>query len=243
MNDTEFARCALDFQYFVTKYIKVSHPQRGLIDFETYPYHERMIDAYSKHKFIVLKKFRQGGFTTTTLAWLVWKAIFQTDQQIVWVSKTDREAVIASSIVHSFIMNLPEWLAPVIGKDNAHEKSFVDTNSRIRFISPYGLMGIDYNTLVFDECAYIRNMEEHWKLALITASCGKATCIAISTPNGRGNWFEKTYTGAVEGINEFYPVSINYLEHPNYQSVEFAINMRNNLGLAGWTQEIIASFD
>jgi hypothetical protein len=41
----------------------------------------------------------------------------------------------------------------------------------------------------------------------------------------------------------FTAVDVNYLEHPDYQNQEWVDEMKKNLGLSGWTQEVLASFD
>lgn len=242
MDDTEFRKCVFDFAFFAKTYIKVQHPKRGLVGFDIYPYHERVSDIYARERFTILKKFRQAGLSTMTLAWLMWKAMFQFDQRILWVAKTDREAMAAGKIVNSMIRSLPEWLAPVMAKDNAHEKHFMDTGSQMIFMSPVACRSRAADWLVLDECAFIPKMDDWWQCIYPTL-CNGGKCIALSTPNGRGNWFEKTYTGAQEGKNMFHVVDVNYMEHPDYQSEEWAAQMKKNLGLVGWTQEVLASFD
>jgi hypothetical protein len=59
------------------------HPLRGMIPYQIYPYHDRLFASYSKNKYTIGKKFRQGGISTSTLLWLMWKkytALFQTMQ-------------------------------------------------------------------------------------------------------------------------------------------------------------------
>lgn len=248
MDDQEFRKCLFEFSHFANNYVKVLHPHRGIIPFQTYPFHERVVDHYSKDRYIILKKFRQAGLTTMTLAWAMWKCMFNCDQRFIWVCKSDREAVEAGKIMSMFVRNLPEWLAPVMGKDNAHEKHFMDTGSNICFMSPVAARSRGCNWLILDECAFIPKMEEYWKGMYPVLSTG-GRCIALSTPNGRGNWFEKNYTRAVEGKSgdeydvDFKVVDVNYLEHPDYQNEQWVAEMKKNLGLVGWTQEVLASFD
>jgi hypothetical protein len=39
-------------------------------------------------------------------------------------------------------------------------------------------------------------------------------CIALSTPNGVGNWFHKSYTKAQKKENSFVPISLPWTVHP-----------------------------
>ena len=46
----EYLKCANDPIYFISNYIKVIHPDRGLVLMELYDYQERMIKAYHENK-------------------------------------------------------------------------------------------------------------------------------------------------------------------------------------------------
>ena len=52
-------------------------------------------------------------------------------------------------------------------------------------------------------------------------------CIALSTPNGVGNWFHKTYVEAESGINDFHPVILPWHIHPERDEEWFAKETRN----------------
>ena len=56
--------------------------------------------------------------------------------------------------------------------------------------------------LVIDEAAHIDGLDELWTGLYPTISTG-GRCIAISTPNGVGDWFHETYVGAESNENEF----------------------------------------
>ena len=88
----EIIKCINSFAYFCHKYVKILHPMQGLIPFILYKYQHKVIRNYEKHRFNIISKFRQGGLTTVTLLWGMWRCMFQEDQQIMLLSKTDREA-------------------------------------------------------------------------------------------------------------------------------------------------------
>ncbi|MEL4395654.1 hypothetical protein AAEH73_21830, partial [Shewanella algae] len=80
--EVEFEKCALSFFYFCHKYVKILHPKKGLSPFILYKYQRRVIKDYNNNRFNIISKFRQGGLTTVTLLWSLWKCIFDLDQQI-----------------------------------------------------------------------------------------------------------------------------------------------------------------
>ncbi len=72
----EFKRCSSDPAYFISNYIKVTHPVRGLVNFELYPFQKRIVSEIKAHRFNILRKFRQAGCTTIAASFALWKAIF-----------------------------------------------------------------------------------------------------------------------------------------------------------------------
>src|SRR3990167_3971353 len=97
--ESEFTKCALDFKYFAETYVKITHPKRGLVPFNLYQYQERVINDYNTFKHNIIRKFRQGGLTTLTVIWAMWRCMFKLDQKIMVLSKSDREATGAGKIV------------------------------------------------------------------------------------------------------------------------------------------------
>lgn len=242
MNDIDFKKCIFDFSFFASNYLTVMHPLRGMIPYQIYPYHDRLFASYSKNKYTIGKKFRQGGISTSTLFWLMWKCMFQFDIHVAVVTKLDREAIYFSEIVKKAIISMPEWLAPVLSKNSDHKKIFLDTNSSITFMGSSVYPSGETNLVFIDEPAFIPKMDLWWNSfdKIKSESC---KVIAVSTPNGRGNWFERIYSDAFEELNEWNAVSVNYYEHPDYQNESYVEQLKKNLGIIGWSQEVLGLFD
>lgn len=237
----EISKCVDDFGYFARKWIKITHPKRGLIPFIMYEYQERMVRDYEQYRFNFISKFRQGGATTTTVLWAMWRCLFKLDQKILVVSIGDREAIGAGKMVKNALENLPDWLQPDMSKNNDHEKEFADTNSSINFQSPKSVRSMSLTLLIVDEAAFIQNMEVLWAGMMPALSAG-GSCVVISTVNGIGNWYEEMYHKSVDGKTDFHVIDIDYTEHPDYSQPDFAPKMRANLGEKRWLQEFERSF-
>jgi hypothetical protein len=192
----EIDKCRESFEYFASNYVHITHPKRGLVKFNMYDYQKRMVADYEKYTYNIISKFRQGGATTTTVLWCMWRCLFMCDQKILVVSIGDREAVGAGKTVKVALENLPDWMKPQMGKNNDHEKEFHDTNSSIIFASPKAVRSMSLTLLVIDEAAFISNMDDLWAAMMPTLSTG-GSCVVISTVNGIGNWYEEMYHGAV----------------------------------------------
>ena len=60
----EFKKCSKDPIYFISNYVKVTHPVRGLVPFKLYPFQHRILNHLEDNRFNILRKFRQAGCTT-----------------------------------------------------------------------------------------------------------------------------------------------------------------------------------
>lgn len=238
----EVIKCAKNFFYFCHRYVKILHPKFGTIPFVLYKYQRRVIKEYEANRFNMISKFRQGGLSTVSVLWGLWKCMFQKDQQIYFLSKTDREALVAGDIARKAMDNFPYWM---YDKNNAditkHEKSFNDIGSKICFYTPEAARGKSATYIMIDEAAFIDNMSEHWKAMYPVIAAGGNVEI-ISTVNGLGNWYEETYHEAQSGKNFFNIIDLDYWEHPLYANPKWAEESRVNLGEKGWQQEILRDF-
>lgn len=237
----EIKKCAQSFEYWCSNYVHVMHPVKGLMLFELYEFQKRVVRDFETHQFNIVKKFRQAGLTTVAVIWALWRCMFKFDQRIMVLSKTDREATGVGKIVEIVKDNFPDWMKPVMKNDALHEKEFEETGGIIWFYTPSAARSKALTYLIIDEAAFIEKMDDHWKAMYPTLSTG-GNCIAISTVNGVGNWYEETYTKAQDKKNQFHIIDINYKEHPDYASEEWAVKMRANLGEKGWLQEICGEF-
>jgi hypothetical protein len=239
----EIITCANSFFYFCHKYVRILHPERGLVPFILYKYQRRVIHDYENNRFTIISKFRQGGLTTVTLIWSLWQCLFKLDKQVMTLSKTDHDATDIGLIIERAVDYFPEWLKPNKnnGKWNDHHKQFSDTGGSLRFHSPESARGKAMTLLIVDEAAFVSDMERHWKAIWPTISAG-GRCIVISTVNGLGNWYEQTYHTAKDGKSFFHVIDLDYWEHPEYNNEKWVKLQKVQLGEKGWLQEVMRSF-
>jgi hypothetical protein len=237
----ELLNCQQSFKYFVTNYIKVYDPKKGLVLLEFYPFQEKLIDLYENERFVLTAKFRQGGFSTITVLYGLWKCMFFPDQLFFFACRTDAEAKHLAGILNRVFSSFPDWLLPRLDTETAYVKSFYLTKSKMIFGTMNETRGKTINYLVIDEAAFFPDMNEQWKSAW-PAICNGGKAFVLSTTNGLGNWFYETYADAEKGLNKFKVYFCNYKEHPCYQDEEFCKELRQRLGEKGWEQEILCNF-
>jgi hypothetical protein len=126
------------------------------------------------------------------------------------------------------MLNVPPWLKIAeIKIDN--RTSFVLTNgSEVKASTSSGDAGRSeaLSLLVIDEAAHVENLDDLWTGLYPTLSTG-GRCIALSTPNGVGNWFHKTYIEAEQNVNDFHPTVLPWDKHPERDQAWFEKETRN----------------
>ena len=78
----EFLKCSEDPVYFIKTYVKIVNVDKGLINFDMWPFQEEMVRTYYENRFCIAKMPRQVGKTTTTVGFMLWSILFQDDYSI-----------------------------------------------------------------------------------------------------------------------------------------------------------------
>ena len=196
----EFKRCSKAPSYFISKYIKVTHPVRGLVNFELYPFQKRIVKELTSHRFNILRKFRQ--------------AIFAKYQTIPSISKGDQESTEVLERIKLMYDELPDIMKPGIEEDNKHTLKLKNGSTiRCRASGKQSGRSLAGSLLIVDEAAFIENIDTIWAAVYPVISTGGAAFI-LSTVNGIGNWFHDMYSGAINNENSFNAIDIKWQEHP-----------------------------
>tara|TARA_Y100000114_G_scaffold150311_1_gene165688 strand:+ start:569 stop:2146 length:1578 start_codon:yes stop_codon:yes gene_type:complete len=214
--------------YFINTYCKIPHPGKGLIPFKTYDFQGDLVENLALHRFIVVLKARQLGISTITAAYVAWLVLFHRDKNVLIVATKLATAANLVKKVKTILKNLPPWLK--IANFSVDNKNSIElTNgSQVKASSTSGDAGRSeaLSLLVIDEAAHIDGLDELWTGLYPTISTG-GRCIAISTPNGVGDWFHETYVGAEGGDNEFLPVNLPWDVHPDRDDEWFKTETKN----------------
>jgi hypothetical protein len=140
---------------------------------------------------------------------------FQTDKNILVIATkqdTAKNLVTKIRVMHA---NLPSWVRSNCVEDNKLSLRY-SNGSQVKAISSTEDAGRSeaLSLLVIDEAAFIDKIDTIWTAAQSTLSTG-GQCIALSTPNGVGNWFHRTWVGAEEGSNDWNMIKLHWTVHPD----------------------------
>ena len=224
----EIVRCGKKPEYFIHTYAKITHPMKGLIPFHLYDFQEKLLEDFEDHRFNVILKARQLGISTVTAAYVAWMMMFHREKNVLVIATKFNTAANLVKKVKAIIKNLPEWLR-ISTVDIDNRTSFVLSNgSQIKASSTSGDAGRSeaLSLLVIDEAAHVEGLDELWMGLYPTLSTG-GRCIALSTPNGVGNWFHKIYSEAENESNDFFPTKLPWDVHPDRNEQWFEKETRN----------------
>jgi len=215
----EFVKCATDPVYFMKKYYMIQHPQRGRQMFDLYPFQEKVLRLFQKNDYSIINKSRQLGISTLVSAYSLWLMLFNKDKNILVIATKQDTAKNMVTKVRFAYQNLPTWLKIGTSEDNRLSLRLAN-GSQVKAVSAAADAGRSeaVSLLVIDEAAFIDNIETIFTAAQQTLATGGG-CVALSTPNGVGNWFHKTYISAQEQKNKFLPISLPWTVHPERDQV------------------------
>ena len=216
----EKARCKQAPANFATNYCKIISLDKGLVPFELYPYQEKMFDTFSTNRFSIVLACRQSGKSISSVAYLLWFAIFNPEKTVAILANKGATAGEMLARITLMLENLPFFLQPGCRALNKRSIEF-SNNSRIVSAATSGssIRGLSINLLYLDEFAFVERAAEFYTSTYPVISSGKDTKIIItSTANGIGNIFHKIWEGAVQGTNEFTPFRVDWWDCLLYTS-------------------------
>jgi len=214
----EYKRCSQDPIHFMRKYCIIQHPTRGKMYFNLYPFQEESLTQLKNNRYNIILKSRQLGISTLTAGYALWKMIFKSDFNVLVIATKQDVAKNLVTKVRVMNENLPTWLKGKTLEDNKLSLRYAN-GSQIKAISSKGDAGRSeaLSLLIFDEAAFIDRIDEIWTAAQQTLATG-GDCIALSTPNGVGNWFHKQWVDAEAG-GEFKTMKLHWTVHPDRDDI------------------------
>jgi hypothetical protein len=210
----EYLRCKKDPVHFMRKYCYIQHPQRGRIQFNLYPFQEKVLTLMRDNPYSIILKSRQLGISTLSAGYSLWLMVFHKDKNILCIATKQETAKNMVTKVKFMYENLPSWLK-IDAEENNKLTLRLTNGSQIKATSASSDAGRSeaVSLLLIDEAAFIDNIGEIWASAQQTLATGGG-CIALSTPYGTGNWFHQTWARAEAAENDFLPIKLPWYVHP-----------------------------
>jgi len=207
--EAEWRKCKKNETYFLENYWHIAHPAHGRILFDLRSAQSTALKHWEDHRYSLTLKARQIGWSTLVAAHQFWLAFFHSDQNIIDLSRTEREAVLLLRKTKYGFKHLPEWMlerGPKSIMEHQQRMGF-DNGSLITSMPSASdpARGESASLIVVDEWAFLPNPEEAWASIEPVADIG-GRIIGLSTANGSGNFYHQLWVGASTGANKFAPM-------------------------------------
>lgn len=184
------------------------------------------------------------GISTIVAGYAAWQMLFRREKAVLVVATKFKTAANLVVKVKKMIKSIPDWLRIAeITIDNQASFELSNGSSIKASTTSKSDAGRSeaLSLLIVDEAAFVEGMEMLWTGVKPTISTG-GRCIALSTPNGVGNWFYQTYVSAEAGINDFHPIVLPWDVHPDRDQAWFQAETRN-MPKRDIAQELECSFN
>jgi hypothetical protein len=214
----EYMRCAEDCHYFVTKYVKIIHPDYGIIPFDKpRKYQVELIDSVVNERFTIAKIGRQMGKSTVVIAILLWHVIFNDHFKIALLAHKAAQARELLSRIQLAYENLPFWLQQGV---NIWNKGSIELENgstiEAEATSSGSIRGRTFNIVYMDEFAHVElnEQEDFFTSTYPVITAGTTTKLVItSTPRGM-EYFYKLWMDSVNGKNSYNRVEASWRDMP-----------------------------
>jgi hypothetical protein len=240
----EWIKCSEDPAYFAKNYIKIVTLDRGLSDFDMYPFQEKMIKTFHNSRFTICKLPRQSGKSTIVVSYLLHYAIFNDNTNIAILANKASTARDLLDRLQTGYENLPKWLQQGViswnkGSMELENKSKITAAST----SASSIRGGTYNIIFLDEFAFVPNTvaDNFFSSVYPVITSGKSSkVIVVSTPYGM-NHFYRLWDDAQTGKNEYVPIEVHWTDVPGRDD-EFKRSTIANTSESQWRQEFECLF-
>jgi len=218
-----------DPAYFARTYCKIISLDRGLVHFELYPYQEKMFKHFNENRFSIILACRQSGKSISSVAYLLWYAVFHSEKTVAILANKGSTAREMLGRITLMLEHLPWFLQPGCKSLNKGSMEF-SNNSRIisAGTSSSSIRGMSVSLLYLDEFAFVDRASEFYTSTYPVISAGSDTKVIItSTANGIGNMYERIWTGAEQGVNEYKSFRVDWWDVPGRDEVWKALTIAN----------------
>ena len=213
----EYIKCSKAPEYFIEKYVKIVHIDKGLVNFKLYSYQNEIVNSVTENRFVICKMPRQSGKTTTIAGMILWFVLFHENYNVAILAHKLSQAREILSRIQLAYEHLPKWMQQGIVEWN---KGNIELENGSKVLasatSSSAIRGGSFNLIYLDEFAFVSNNLQEMFFASVypTISSGNTSKVLItSTPNGL-NMFYKIWIDSEEKRNSYKRIDVHWSDVP-----------------------------
>ena len=247
MDITELVKCSEDPTYFIENYCKIEHPVNGpqLLPMPNQGHQRKMIQSYHKNLKTIVLAPRQMLTTSTTCAYILWHAIFKPNQFILITSNAKINAGESIQRIRFMYNNLPTWLKVPLGLSSLRDTIEFMNGSVISSaaVSATTGRGRTVSLLYCDNFGNLtQNTAEPFWASIYPSIASFSKIIISSGACEQHKLYSHLWHDALDGLNEFQPIKIEWDEWPSRDEI-FKDMQIKNIGIDAWRREYECIFN
>lgn len=216
-----------DFSYYAKTCLKLLPKDGAIVPFkvnkaQTYIHNrlQQQLEETGKVRAIILKG-RQQGCSTYVEGRFIWRVTHSHGTNAYILTHEEDASNNIFNMAKRYYDHLPEYVKPVVSRDNAKELKFpnLDSGYRVGTAGNKSTGRSQTNRLLHgSEVAFWKNAEEHAKGIMQTVPDSDGTEIILeSTGNGLGNYFHQQWKMAEAGLSEYIPIFVPWYWQDEYR--------------------------
>jgi hypothetical protein len=237
----EAARCAQDFYYFASRYLKIVTKDSQLRLLSVNNAQGQILTGLQSNNSMMLLKARQLGSTTGIAAYFFWRTIFRKHTRTAVVAHTDEAVKKIFEIYRLFYEELPPFLKLGTTKARENEIKFVTGSSiRVGSASSQSFRGGTYDQIHASEYMFWNKIEVTIA-SLFNTRTKNALVVLESTANGMGEGYdlwtkESGYHKMFLNwkMDEDYTLEEPRFDNPTDEELEYSYENKLTAGQFNW---------
>lgn len=264
LKQEEYIKCYKDKtrKYFIENYLSTfDADDKKEVPFILFPRQIVFLKSLVENNNTIAIKPRQAGITTVTSAWATGQCVFANTKSPETILCIGNKLDISQQLLEKmviFLDQVPRWMwgnefYSQDPKSSKNIKSIYKTRNKdkielfngckiyARSSGENAARGISaVSILIFDEAAFIEKGSSVYSQAVAaTASVSNAKIIMVSTPNGKDQLYYKTYSKALKGENNYFPVEFKWFQDPRYNRNLRWYKKNENTGNIEWNYDTV----
>lgn len=233
----------MDPVYYLNNYYQVQHLVQGTTTITLFPYQEEYVRALYFNQSVIAVMPRQAGTTAVTIGYLLWEAMFRSNQRIVISAPNVAQAAFLCQVMSTGVQLTPAFIRPIVKRLTRSAVEF-DNGSRL-FIgvnSPNLVQGMTPTRVYLDNFANASPKLQHdtWQglIPAVSIGCG---CIMASTPNTANDTFATMWHNANTQRTFLMPFKKTVNDMAQHDP-QWRLMMRKAVGESAWRRDFECEF-
>jgi hypothetical protein len=230
------------FADFCEQRLRIQLSDKGLTPFKLFDFQERLSKFYEDNQKVILKKFQGCGFTLTSVAWMLWKAMHQSDVHAcivgAWSSGPSQSEYLVLDLLEKMVD------PPTFTRESGRIR--FSNGSSISFSKIEDLSSQFANHFFFDEFDHCTHIVESGRATfnlILSQLPEQGKCIVLSdVPSRENSFFKDLWREGYKPNGRMKTFECSFKEHPDYRDLVKLKEIRESMSSEEFRRLVLGKF-